>query len=275
MSIVERVIGKLQQTGQPVAPTAQAALPVGRELRAGGPRVSIDLERLRAAGMLAPQKHAARLAEEYRRIKRPLLHNAVGEARQSLPNGNLIMVASAVPGDGKTFTALNLALSLALEPNQPVVLVDADVARSSLSGGLGIREVQGLVDVLGSDKLGITDVLIDTDYHGLKLLSAGQKSEASAELVARKRMAALFNEFAATYPHCIVVFDSSPLLATNVAQVLAGVVGQVVFVVRADSTPVPAVEEAIAMLDPNKSLSIVLNQAQVIFGKDYQHGGYY
>lgn len=283
MSIIERAIGKLasqaihtpQAPVQPRQSAAPLAAPRGKELRAGGGRIELDTERLVERGVMPQRRHAARISENYRSIKRPLLRNALGEQRETLPNANLIMIASALPGDGKSFTALNLALAIAAEPDRSVVLVDADVARGKLSECLGVREERGLLDVLRDEQLALTDVLLETNVPGLTVLSAGPKSDLATELFGTDRMAQVWNEFAATYPHCIVVFDSSPLLATNEAQILAGIAGQIVFVVKADGTPVPAVDEALAMLDRSKSINIVLNQAQALFGQEYKYGSYY
>lgn len=283
MSIIERAIGKLasqaihtpQAPVQPRQSAAPLAAPRGKELRAGGGRIELDTERLVERGVMPQRRHAARISENYRSIKRPLLRNALGEQRETLPNANLIMIASALPGDGKSFTALNLALAIAAEPDRSVVLVDADVARGKLSECLGVREERGLLDVLRDEQLALTDVLLETNVPGLTVLSAGPKSDLATELFGTDRMAQVWSEFAATYPHCIVVFDSSPLLATNEAQILAGIAGQIVFVVKADGTPVPAVDEALAMLDRSKSINIVLNQAQALFGQEYKYGSYY
>jgi receptor protein-tyrosine kinase len=280
MSLIERALGKVQQQGRPLsaprAPSTPAVpVPSGRELPSAGHKVSIDLHRLVKEGLLPPAHHAARIADEYRRIKRPLLDNAFGEQRATVPNGNLIAVTSALPNDGKTFTALNLALSIAAEATQVVVLVDGDVTRGCLSEGLQIKDRAGLLDVLADESLALTDVLVDSDVGSLKLLPVGRKKEAPGDLVGGKRLAALLADFAVHFPHCVVIFDSSPLLATNEAQVLAKLVGQIVLVVKADSTPVPAVEEALSHLDTSKSVNVVLNQAQALLGNDYSHGGYY
>ncbi len=299
MSIVEKAIGKMRSEARSAAPgepfRRPDAAPHGRgearpESRSDGaaraPRsidecvsvcapLQIDIEALRSAGALAPQDIERQIADEYRRIKWPLLEKAFGRAAGALPEGNLVMVTSAVPGDGKTFTSINLALSIARERDSSVLLIDADIAKAHVSELLGIRQRPGLTDLLENPGTNPADAILATDIDGLRVMAAGRRSDQVPELMASQRMRDLIAELGARNRDRVIIFDSSPLLATNEAQVLAKLVGQVLMVVRANGTPRPAVEEAVALLDRSRSISVVLNQMRPLFGLGSYYSGYY
>jgi exopolysaccharide/PEP-CTERM locus tyrosine autokinase len=196
---------------------------------------------------------------------------------------NLIMVASALPGDGKTFTCINLALSMAMEKDTSVLLVDTDVAKPDISRLFGIDNEPGLVDLLIDTDRSLDEVTLSTDVPSLQILSAGRRDEYATELFASKRMAVIITQMANEYPERIVIFDSPPLQATSEAHVLASLVGQIALVVCADQTPRPAVLESITCLDDSKAINLILNQAGSSFslldyggygyGAKYGHGG--
>jgi exopolysaccharide/PEP-CTERM locus tyrosine autokinase len=237
--------------------------------------VRVDRDALRQAELLPPLSQERQLAGEYRQIKRPLIANALGRGVPKLVNGHRIMVASAMPGDGKTFTSINLALSFAMEKDLSVVLVDADVAKAHLSRTFGIQNEPGLMDLLRDEHLDVETVLLPTDVPGLSLLPAGKNSEAATEMLASARMEIIANQISARNPNRIVLFDSAPLLVTSEAMALASVVGQIVLVVRAGVTPQRAVLDAIELLGEGKSIGLVLNQTdeQVRPGYYYQYYG--
>lgn len=234
----------------------------------------LDFDALREASIVPPEDLAPHLADEFRRIKRPLIANAFGKGVVPVENGNLLMLCSAFSGEGKTFTSVNLAMSLALERERTVLLVDADVAKPHISRALGIDKQQGLMDLLTDDNLDISEVLVQTDMPGLRILPAGQRHQYSTEYLASDKMQELMDELAGRYPNRIIIFDSPPLLQTSEAQVLASLVGQVVLVVHAGSTPQAAVNAALEMIDPNKSVNLILNKCRVQSSSEY-YGGYY
>jgi protein-tyrosine kinase len=236
--------------------------------------VTLDLKRIQAAGLLAPETQRSRLKEEYRHIKRPLLMNVDGKGATTAERANLILVTSARPGEGKTFTACNLAMSIATERNRTVLLVDADVIKPAVTKVLGVEVERGLVDYLIDDQLDLADVLVDTNVPSLTLLPAGSRHHLSTELLAGENMGRLAVELSGRYPDRIVIFDSPPLLATTEASVLASLMGQVVMVVEAERTPQSQVKEALALLDPNQIVGFVLNKARGGFGSDYYGYGY-
>lgn len=236
--------------------------------------VVLDFERLRAMGMLVPDARRSQIKEEYRHIKRPLLMNAAGKGATLAEHANLIMVTSSRPGEGKTFTACNLALSIAAERDRTVLLVDADVIKPSIAKTLGFEAGQGLVDLLIDEQLELADVLVDTNVPSLTVLPAGSTHHLSTELLASENMAKLAAEMSSRYSDRIIIFDSPPLLVTTEASVLATLAGQIAMVVEASRTHQSQVQEALALLDPNQIVGFVLNKAQRILGADYYGYGY-
>jgi receptor protein-tyrosine kinase len=236
---------------------------------------TLDFERIRAAGLLVPDTLRSRLKQEYRQIKRPLLINADGRGAMAVEHPNLVVVTSACPGEGKTFTACNLALSIASERNRTVLLVDADVLKPALDRTLGFEAERGLVDYLVDERLDLSDVLIDTNVPSLTLLPAGSPYHLSAELLAGERMRRLAAELSGRYADRIVIFDSPPLLMTTEASILASLMGQVLVVVEAERTPQSQVKAALDLLDSNRQIvGFVLNKSRSFFGADSFGYGY-
>jgi exopolysaccharide/PEP-CTERM locus tyrosine autokinase len=213
--------------------------------------------------------------DDYRRIKRPLVSNACGRDKSMVNRGNIILVTSSIPGEGKTFTSINLALSIAHEKDITVLLVDCDVAKQGVSRMLGFKNVSGLVDVLESDELTIGDVMLQTDIPNLRVVSAGKQSEYVNELLASQRMSDLVEEIAGRYKDRIIVFDGPPLLPTPQTQVLAGLVGQVVFVIEAGKTPQSVVEEALELIPKEQAIGLVINKNEGISGRSGYYYGYH
>ncbi|HMO46679.1 MAG TPA: XrtA-associated tyrosine autokinase [Rubrivivax sp.] len=222
--------------------------------------VSIDLVQLERAGYLVPTSRRSLLAEEFRHIKRPLLDNArspdAGNGRHAE-----IMVTSALPEEGKTFFAINLAMSMAAEVDTAVLLVDADVVRPCVLQRLGVRAGKGLLDLLVDPGLELSDVVVETNVPKLSILGAGAPNDRSTELLASNAMDALLGRLADRYPNHVIVFDAPPLLLTNEAKVLASRVGQVVLVVEASKTPRDVVVQAFAAVEPCPIVLSVLNKA--------------
>ena len=241
-----------------------------------GVHEKLDVVRLRAAGLITPEAERSQIAEEFRMIKRPLLKNAFGQGAALVANGNLIMVSSAFPNEGKTFTSINLALSIASELDHTVLLIDADVARPSVSSYFGIDTGPGLVDYLLGDETDLSTLLIKTDIPKLTLLQAGKRHHHSTELLASESMRNLMEELSARYPDRVIIFDSPPLLVTSEASVLASLVGQIIIVVESEKTTQTALKEALSLLDPDKSIGLVLNKSRQPFGSEYgTYYGYY
>lgn len=237
--------------------------------------VGINMTSLRRAGLAPPEPVARQIAREYQRIKRPILAS-LGNSHASaarLTHGNRLMVTSAASGEGKTFSSFNLALSLAKERDYSVLLVDGDVLKPAISRALGLRDRKGLMDVLADDGTEPADTIVATDVPGFSVMPAGQRREETTELLSSRRMGWLVNELSADASR-IVIFDSSPLLATAESQALALHVGQILVVVRAGYTERRAVESALSLIaTPDRPISLVLNQTRKAYGDDY--AGYY
>jgi len=234
-------------------------------------------EPLRENGMLVPDSSmGAEVRSEYRRVKRPLLANAFGKSASLVDLGNLIMVTSSVPGEGKTYTAVNLALAMAQERDTTVLLVDCDVTKQGVSRMLGIEKRRpDFIDLLASDNMPIGDALLKTDIPGLTVLPAGRPHEYITEMVASKRMQVIMDEFATRYNDRIVVFDAPPMMSTPEAVVLSGLVGQVVFVVEAGKTPFTIVQEALDMIPEEKAIGLLLNKSESISNRGSYYYNYY
>ena len=234
--------------------------------------IHVGRDRLQAEGLLPSGKMERLVSNQFRHIKRPLIKNALGRGAEIVPNGHLVMVTSSLPGEGKTFSSLNLALSIAREKDLEVVLIDADVAKATMSRIFALQEAPGLLNALADDLLDVESLILPTDVKGLSLLPAGQCAEEdiATELLASTRMHEVAARIGARSAHRIALFDSPPLLVTNEARVLASLMGQILLVVRAGVTPQQAVLEAIRYVDEDKPLGLVLNQS-----KGHSPGSYY
>ncbi|HTT13513.1 MAG TPA: XrtA-associated tyrosine autokinase [Burkholderiaceae bacterium] len=235
--------------------------------------VEIDLARLADMGYLTPDAPRTQLADEYRVIKRPLLTNALRKSSTSVERGNLILITSAMPGEGKTFTAINLALSMAVELDCTVLLVDADVARPAMLDRLGLPSTKGLLDVLTDPRLDLSDVLLRTNVERLSILPAGTHHPRATELLASDAMNRLVDELATRYSDRILVFDGPPLLASTESRVLAGHMGQIVVVVEADRTQRSTLVQALAAVESCPVVMTLLNK--VVSSEAVSYYGYY
>ena len=237
--------------------------------------VELDFELLERIGIVTPRAPRSRIADQYRVVKRPLIRNAMGKGSAAITHGNLIMVTSALAGEGKSFTSLNLAISIAAELDNTVMLVDADVARPSILPMLGLPASRGLLDVL-EDSAELSSVLLRTNIDKLTILPSGTAQARATELLASDAMRNLLNDIATRYSDRIVIFDSPPLLLTTEARVLASHMGQVVIVVQAGKTLQSDVQSALAAIDSCPIRLMLLTQAQTSShgGYGYGYGGY-
>ena len=249
---------------------------------AGGPQPpqqqSVEVyieERLRKNHMLVKGSGLDSVfADEYNRIKRPLLSNAFGKSASLLEKGNFILVTSSIPGEGKTHTAINLALSIALERDHTVLLVDCDAAQQGASFALGIADQPGLFDILENEEIAIGDVILRTDIPELCLISSGAKHDFATELLASQRMSKLLSEIGERYDDRVIIFDGPPLLPTPQTRVLSSLVGQVVLVVEACKTPQALVEEALNMISEEQATGLLMNKCEGMSSRGSYYSGY-
>ena len=237
--------------------------------------VNIDFARLAAAGFLTPDQPMTRQSEEYQHIKRRVLGNMTSGALNTNRPSNLILITSSVPGEGKTFTSVNLAISLAVEVDHTVLVVDTDIMKRDLSRALGVVDRKGLFDLLSSPDLHLEDLLVRTNLRNLVILPVGTKRDGSTELLASMRMRELADEIARRYRDRVVLFDSPPVLATTTASALAPLVGQVVLVAEAGSTKHETIREALQRLDRVTITGVILNKGKQAATASYDYYGSY
>lgn len=236
--------------------------------------LTIDKEDLEERGFLIDNGVRKSIKDEFRQIKRKLLNNAFGAASRTLNNPNLVMISSSKPNEGKTFVSINLALSIALEKDKTVLLIDADVLRPSVNRELGIGQEPGLIEYLLSDDKDIGEFIYKTNIDKLNIIPAGIPHHLSNELLASDRMIALAQELANRYPDRIVLFDCPPLIGVTETNVLSGFMGQALIVVEESSTPIADVNKATEHLDEDLALGIVINKAIRSHKDMYGYYGY-
>ncbi len=222
--------------------------------------VKLDFNQLAQAGFITPNEPQSHIAEEFRTVKRPLLLNAFSTNKKNIERGNVLLVTSSKPGEGKTFVSLNLALSIASERDLHVLIIDTDVYRRRLESELGLDDKKGLVDLLIEDDLHLPDLLIRTDIPNLSILPVGVRNPQAPELLSSQKMATLMMDIAARYPDRVIIIDSPPILASSEASVLAMLVGQIVFVVEAHKTDAGEIEQALKLINTCENINFVINK---------------
>ncbi len=231
---------------------------------------------LRKRGYLPDLSQERPFDDYYRRIKRPVIAQAMVQAPAGATDLRLVMMTSALPGDGKTFTSINLALSIAREQDVSVVLVDADVAKLHLSRILGVEREPGLLDAVIDPTLDIESEILSTNIAGLSILPAGTQHDSATELLASVRMTQVVGRIMAADPRRIALFDSPPLLSSSESRAMVQMFGQVVLVVRSGVTPQQAVLDAISCVPENKPVGLILNgRVASLTEKYYGYGTYY
>jgi receptor protein-tyrosine kinase len=234
----------------------------------------LDNHFLSQNGYISSNTNDSQLVEEYRIVKRPLLMNIAGKGAEKPEHANIIMITSALPDEGKTYTAMNLALSMAMEKNTTVLLIDSDVVNPGLSRSLGLSEEKGLLDLLLDETVKIPDVIYKTNIPKLNLIPAGQLHGHANELLASNDMQALVHELSTRYSDRVIILDAPPLLVTSHSSVLAHHAGQILFVTEAGKTLQHEITEAVSQFDDYKIVGLVLNKSRRMHGGDYSYGYY-
>jgi protein-tyrosine kinase len=267
------VAGKETPVAAVAVPTPARAEPITTlDPRVVHKRIAIDLSRLRVAGYLPEEGQERRFADYCHRIKRPLVERALSAGAPQ--DARLILLTSAIPGDGKTFMTINLALSLARERDVSVLLVDGDLPRAHISHVLGMDGEPGLLSALRDESLDIEALVQDSDIRGLEILPAGAPSEGASELVASARMRELAFKLICRNPRRLVLFDSPPLLVSSEARALVQIPGQIIVVARAGHTPRDAIVEALTHVDKRRLTGLVLNDGHMNSEETYYGYGY-
>lgn len=258
----------------PLPPVVDVAQPVAAEagFRAAdwtGPVQPIDRAALAEGGYLLPDAPVTAMSEEFRLLKRGLLAILADS-----PRGNRILLCSAHSGEGKSFCAINLALSLAAEKDREILLVDADFGKPCIPQALGLASGPGLMDALANPAIAIEDCVIRTDIPSLSVLPAGQRSNDDTEYLASARTDMLLDRLTEGRPDRIILFDSPPLLAASAAAVLASHAAIALLVVRADRTTEAALRDAAGMLKAAGQVQLLLNGV-TFAGSGRRFGSYY
>jgi len=266
---VERIQERIRLTGDASnLPALQNHVAAVQAISRGAAPLHIDFAQLQEAGIPTPNGGRSRVIDEYRLIKRAVMRIAAGGS-----NLNLILVTSAQPGEGKTFTTLSLAMSAVADHGVPVLLVDVDVVKQDVCRRLGIRSEIGLLDVL-NDELTLPEVLVHTDVPRLTVLPAGRDRPLAHELMAGSKMQAFMDQLSNAYRKGLVMFDIAPALVSADASVLSANVGQIILVIEANRTGRPAVEQTVSVLQECKRISLLLNKVDATELVN-QYGAYY
>ncbi|WP_404828186.1 XrtA-associated tyrosine autokinase [Fluctibacter corallii] len=234
----------------------------------------IDLEHTKSEGFVSGQDRNA-INEEFRAVKRKVLNNAFGPLAKTLDNSNIIMVTSPNPGEGKTFTAINLALSIALEQDKTVLLVDADVLRPNVMRTIKQPFGNGLMEYLLGEVDDLSEVIYHTSLDKLKIIPAGKGHHLSTELLASTKMLDTVNEFSTRYSDRVVIFDTPPLLGINETAVLANLAGQALIVVQEGKTSLTKLSKAVEQLNPEMAKGFIMNKVTKNSSDDISYGYYY
>jgi protein-tyrosine kinase len=246
-------------------------------LKPGANYFTLPYKELEAEGMVEPAGTRNQLSEEYRAIKRPILSAIDNAQPNGLQHGNIVMVTSSVSGEGKTFSAINLAISIAMERDRTVLLVDGDVTNPSAGQRLGFRRTQpGLTDVLLDNFVNVNDVIYQSDIPNLRFMPAGSAAQHVTELLSSRDMQFMIESLSETYKDQVIIFDTAPMLMTSEASVVADLAGQIVFVVGAETTTHGMVSDSLKMIKDHSRVGFVLNKTQKkqsnIYGYGYGYG---
>ncbi len=272
--VVPEVIAPL-----PVPVPAARKAPAVQAARFTGERLPVNRQHLREQGLIVPEGSVTALLEEFRIVKRTLMLQAAELTQQGMgPAAQRVLICSPHPGEGKSYTAVNLALSIASEKESEVLLVDADFAKPSVLSMLGMPGGRGLMDALSDPSIDVADCVLGTDVPGLWVLPAGNATNSDSEFLTSSRAKTVIDRLNEGAPNRFVIFDSPPALAASPAAELAKFVGQAVVVARADRTGQGALEDAVSLLSACPNIQLLLNAVQFSpsgrrFGSYYGYGG--
>jgi receptor protein-tyrosine kinase len=251
------------------APAPAQGMPKGRT-------VNLSPTVMASKGIFLPSAGAGFVPtiEEFRLLKRHVL-STMARARATMGvQANRLLVTSACPGDGKTFTAINLALSLAFEHDRRVTLVDADSQRQSMVNYLGISVEKGWIDMLSGEPLSLEDIYLSTNIPNLGLIPSGKHAANMPELISSKAMQRFIESLHERDPDRIIIFDSLPCLVSNEPAIFSEKVGQVVFVVASDETKREEVQTALRLLTGCPNVGLVLNKGPSMLSETFGKYGY-
>lgn len=232
----------------------------------------IPLDRLEQEGYVSLSGTRKVVNEEFRGIKRKVLSNAFGLISETIESSNLVMLTSALSGEGKSFSAVNLALSIALEQDKTVLLVDCDVLKPSLHKKLHVKNELGIMEYLSGEVDDVQSIIKTTNVEKLRFISAGKQHHLSTELLASQKMVDLAHEFVNRYPDRIVILDCPPLLGINETYVLSELAGQILVVIEEGKTKMTSVKNAVEQLNKDKAIGFLVNKSTQNNYNQYGYG---
>jgi len=199
--------------------------------------------------------HESRVSRQMKILRTQIL-NKLSEL-----NGNSVLVTSSKPKEGKTFTSVNLAVSLAQEVNCTTLLVDTDLRQPSIDKVFGFDNAKGITDYLLRNAE-IPDLLINPGIPKLTILPAGSPLPNSTELLGAPRMQSLVKEMKSRYSDRILVFDSSSLLASADPLVFSRYIDGVLLIVESENTTDEDLNRALELLEDRPLLGVVWNKSK-------------
>lgn len=236
--------------------------------------INIDLNNLNMMGFITPETRNIKMFEQFRYIKMQLLSNVLKKKSSDLRNSNVIVITSAIAGEGKTYSSINLALSIAYEYNNTVLYIDADASKRTATKLLKVDDKLGLTDYLLENKLELIDLLLTTNVPKFRILPVGKYHERATELFASKRMQELMNDLSQRYNDRLIIIDSPPLLQDTSASALTQLADQTIIVIEAEKTPRHIVEEAIRNVKTDKYIGLLFNKSNQRYGSGYSYYSY-
>ncbi|MEO1245981.1 MAG: AAA family ATPase [Pseudomonadota bacterium] len=235
--------------------------------------VQLDEDLLREKGLLPEAATAAELSQQYRRVKRPLLRQVFTTYPVSVnETGRVLLVASALRGEGKTFTSMNIAQAIAIEPELQVLLIDGDAPKQGLTSAFGLDGKPGLLDLVEDRSMATSSVVYKTSQEGLFFMPAGARRNNSPELLGSSRAQRIVSELARRSGPCVVIIDSPPVLLANEARALSSAADNTLFIVRAGSTSAGQVDAALESIGSTENVYVLLNQSPSAGASDYKYG---
>lgn len=229
----------------------------------GGGQPFVDMTSLFRAGMIDWNRVRSRVSEEFRLVQRQIVRTAFTAAGAEPGFSNLLMITSSIPGEGKSFTSLNLAACIARQRDHYVLLIDIDSKRDSFCMALGLGDAPGLLDLAANPDIDPSQVIAKTAIEHLSVLPIGIERDLGPELFASKQMTKLIQALGRRYADRLIVLDAPPTLSTSDPAALAPIVGQIMFVVEAERTQREEVESSLDLLQACPTITLLLNKVQV------------
>jgi protein-tyrosine kinase len=233
----------------------------------------LDMAALEKAGLVVGHKVRTRISEEFRITVGHLLRSMQANYSPGRGAPNVIMLTSARPGEGKSFSSLNLAGSIAQHTQREVLLMDVDAKQRSISSQLGLTDRPGLLDLSNNTSLRIEDVIIKTSIPHLSLMPVGSGQSGGLDITQTRPVTALVERIARRFPNSVVLLDAPPCLSTSDPSTLAPFVGQIVLVVEAERTQRNEVIAALDLIKACPSVTLMLNKIRLT--TSYTFGAYH